>query len=76
MKGMLTLLDLERLGKRNWREDANGAAAGRYARSRGEFLVRSADAGFEKRRDCGGLLFKEMHPVEKLKRIGLGTLID
>src|SRR5207249_3441218 len=37
-------------GKRNWREDANGAAAGCDARTRGELLVRSAHAGFEEGR--------------------------
>src|SRR5947199_9502533 len=37
-------------GQRNWREDANGAAAGCDARTRGELLVRSAHAGFEEGR--------------------------
>src|SRR6266404_4789231 len=37
-------------GKRDWREDADSAAAGCNAGARSELLVRSADAGFEKGR--------------------------
>src|SRR2546425_255981 len=38
-------------GKRDWHEDENSAAAGRDTETRGELLVRSADAGYEERRD-------------------------
>jgi 16S rRNA U516 pseudouridylate synthase RsuA-like enzyme len=42
--------------ERNWREDANAAAAGRHARSHRELLVRSSHAQSEKRRDVQSLI--------------------
>ncbi len=44
------------VGKRDWREDANRAAAGRDARSGSKLLVRSADAGFEEGRAAASVV--------------------
>ncbi len=52
VKGMLTLADLERLGKEIGVKDENAEAAGRNAWTRDELLVRSHNAGFEKGRDA------------------------
>src|SRR2546422_3627549 len=73
VKGMLTLADLERLGKeigakmKTVRQpDATRGRAANYW-----YEVRMRDS---KKEELRRALFKEKHPVEKLKRIGLGTL--
>jgi 23S rRNA pseudouridine2605 synthase len=73
VKGMLTLADLERLGKeigvkmKTLRQpDATRGRAANYW-----YEVRMRDT---KKEEMRRVLFKEKHPVEKLKRIGLGTL--
>jgi pseudouridine synthase len=73
VKGMLTLADLERLGKeigtrmRTVRQP--DATRGRVANF--WYEVRMRDSKIEALRR---LLFKEKHPLEKLMRIGLGPL--
>jgi len=51
------------VGQRDWREDADGAAAGCDARAGGEFLyeVRMRDS---KKEELRRILFKEKHPLE------------
>jgi 23S rRNA pseudouridine2605 synthase len=73
VKGMLTLADLERLGKEIGvkmqtvrQPDATRGRAANYW-----YEVRMRDT---KKEQLRRLLFKEMHPLEKLKRIGLGPL--
>jgi len=73
VKGMLTLLDLERLGKEIGvkmqtvrQPDATRGRAANYW-----YEVRMRDS---KKEELRRLLFKEKHPLEKLKRIGLGPL--
>jgi 16S rRNA U516 pseudouridylate synthase RsuA-like enzyme len=70
---MLTLLDLERLGKdigvrmQTVRQpDATRGRAANYW-----YEVRMRDS---KKEELRRVLFKEKHPLEKLKRIGLGPL--
>ena len=73
VKGMLTLPELERLGKeigvkmKTVRQpDATRGRAANFW-----YEVRMRDS---KKEALRRLLFKEMHPLEKLKRIGLGPL--
>jgi 23S rRNA pseudouridine2605 synthase len=73
IKGMLTLPDLERLGKEIGvrmqtvrQPDATRGRAANYW-----YEVRMRDT---KKEELRRILFKEMHPLEKLKRIGLGPL--
>ncbi len=73
VKGMLTLVDLERLGKeigvrmKTVRQpDATRGRAANYW-----YEVRMRDS---KKEELRRVLFKEKHPLEKLKRIGLGAL--
>src|SRR6266702_1047241 len=73
VKGMLTLLDLERLGKEIGvrmqtvrQPDATRGRAANYW-----YEVRMRDS---KKEELRRVLFKEKHPLEKLKRIGLGPL--
>src|SRR5260370_7618233 len=70
---MLTLLDLERLGKeigvRMQTVRQPDATRGRAANFWDEVRMRDS-----KKEELRRLLFKEMHPLEKLKRIGLGPL--
>ena len=73
VKGMLTLEDLERLGKeigvrmKTLRQpDATRGRAANYW-----YEVRMRDT---KKEEMRRVLFKEHHPVEKVKRIGLGPL--
>src|SRR4029077_3209817 len=73
IKGMLTLPDLERLGKEIGvrmqtvrQPDATRGRAANYW-----YEVRMRDT---KKEELRRILFKEMHPMEKLKRIGLGPL--
>jgi 23S rRNA pseudouridine2605 synthase len=73
VKGMLTLADLERLGKeigvrmKTLRQpDATRGRAANFW-----YEVRMRDS---KKEEMRRVLVKEQHPVEKLKRIGLGTL--
>jgi 16S rRNA U516 pseudouridylate synthase RsuA-like enzyme len=73
VKGMLTLADLERLGKeigvkmKTLRQpDATRGRAANYW-----YEVRMRDT---KKEEMRRVLLKEQHPVEKLKRIGLGPL--
>jgi 23S rRNA pseudouridine2605 synthase len=73
IKGMLTLPDLERLGKEIGvkmqtvrQPDATRGRAANFW-----YEVRMRDS---KKEELRRLLFKEMHPMEKLKRIGLGPL--
>ncbi len=79
VKGMLTLPDLERLGKeigvRMQTVRQPDASRGR-ARHGGQaanfwYEVRMRDS---KKEEMRRVLVKEQHPVEKLKRIGLGPL--
>jgi len=73
VKGMLTLEDLERLGKeagvkmKTLRQpgSSRGHAANYW------YEVRMRDT---KKDEVRNALFREGHPVEKMKRIGLGTL--
>ncbi len=73
VKGMLTLGDLERLGKeigvkiKTLRQP--GATRGRAANYWYEVRMRDT-----KKDEMRNVLFREQHPVEKLKRIGLGPL--
>jgi 23S rRNA pseudouridine2605 synthase len=73
VKGMLTLLDLDRLGKEIGvkmqtvrQPDATRGRAANFW-----YEVRMRDS---KKEEMRRVLVKEQHPVEKLKRIGLGTL--
>jgi 23S rRNA pseudouridine2605 synthase len=73
VKGMLTLADLDRIGKevglkmKTVRQpDATRGRAANFW-----YEVRMRDS---KKDELRRLLMKEMHPVEKLMRIGLGTL--
>jgi len=73
VKGMLTLADLERLGKEIGvqmqtvrQPDATRGRAANYW-----YEVRMRDS---KKEEMRRVLFKEKHPMEKLKRIGLGSL--
>src|SRR6266852_538706 len=73
VKGMLTLADLERLGKEIGvrmqtvrQPDATRGRAANYW-----YEVRMRDT---KKEELRRVLFKEKHPLEKLKRIGLGHL--
>src|SRR5229473_1969774 len=73
VKGMLTLADLERLGKEIGvrmqtvrQPDATRGRAANYW-----YEVRMRDT---KKEELRRVLFKEKHPMEKLKRIGLGAL--
>src|SRR6202795_3538025 len=73
VKGMLTLADLDRIGKevalkmKTVRQpDATRGRAANFW-----YEVRMRDS---KKDELRRLLVKEMHPVEKLMRIGLGTL--
>jgi len=73
IKGMLTLADLERLGKeigarmRTVRQP--DATRGRAANYWYEVTLRDS-----KRDELRRVMYAEKHPVEKLKRIGLGPL--
>jgi pseudouridine synthase len=73
VKGMLTLADLERLGKeigvRMQTVRQPDATRGRVANYWYEVRMRDS-----KKDELRRLLMKEMHPVEKLMRIGLGSL--
>jgi 23S rRNA pseudouridine2605 synthase len=73
VKGTLTLPDLERLGKeigvRMQTVRQPDATRGRAANFWYEVRMRDS-----KKEELRRLLFKEMHPLEKLKRIGLGPL--
>jgi len=73
IKGMLTLPDLERLGKeigvRMQTVRQPDATRGRAANFWYEVRMRDT-----KKEELRRILFKEMHPLEKLKRIGLGPL--
>src|SRR5690349_18776568 len=73
VKGMLTLADLERMGKEIGvkmqtvrQPDATRGRAANYW-----YEVRMRDS---KKEELRRVLFKEKHPLEKLKRIGLGPL--
>src|SRR5438046_2462827 len=71
VKGMLTLADLERLGKEI---DAKMQTVRQPDATRGRaanywYEVRMRDS---KKEELRRALFKEKHPVEKLKRISLG----
>jgi len=73
VKGMLRLEELERLGKeigvRMKTVRQPGAARGRAANY--WYEVRMRDTKKDEMRD---VLFREQHPVEKMKRVGLGLL--
>jgi 23S rRNA pseudouridine2605 synthase len=73
VKGMLTLPDLERLGKeigvRMQTVRQPDASRGRAANFWYEVRMRDS-----KKEEMRRVLVKENHPVEKLKRIGLGPL--
>ncbi len=73
VKGMLTLADLDRIGKevglRMKTVRQPDATRGRAANFWYEVRMRDS-----KKDELRRLLMKEMHPVEKLMRIGLGTL--
>jgi 23S rRNA pseudouridine2605 synthase len=73
VKGMLTLADLERLGKeigaRMKTVRQPDATRGRAANFWYEVRMRDS-----KKEELRRVLFKEKHPLEKLKRIGLGPL--
>jgi 23S rRNA pseudouridine2605 synthase len=73
VKGMLTLADLERIGKEAGlkmktvrQPDATRGHAANFW-----YEVRMRDS---KKEELRRVLMKEMHPVEKLMRIGLGSL--
>jgi len=73
IKGMLTLTDLDRLGKeigvkmQTLRQpDASRGHVANYW-----YELRAKGAKLEKLRN---LMFREHHPVEKVMRVGLGTL--
>jgi pseudouridine synthase len=73
VKGMLTLADLDRIGKevglRMKTVRQPDATRGRAANFWYEVRMRDS-----KKDELRRLLMKEMHPVEKLMRIGLGSL--
>src|SRR5580704_5953661 len=73
VKGMLTLADLDRIGKevglRIKTVRQPDATRGRAANFWYEVRMRDS-----KKDELRRVLMKEMHPVEKLMRIGLGTL--
>jgi 23S rRNA pseudouridine2605 synthase len=73
VKGMLTLADLDRIGKevglRMKTVRQPDATRGRAANFWYEVRMRDS-----KKEELRRVLMKEMHPVEKLMRIGLGTL--
>ena len=73
VKGMLTLADLERVGKeigvRMQTVRQPDATRGRAANFWYEVRMRDS-----KKEELRRVLFKEKHPLEKLKRIGLGPL--
>src|SRR6266851_4715460 len=73
VKGMLTLLDLERIGKEIGMKLQTvrqpDATRGRAANFWYEVRMRAS-----KKEELRRVLFKEKHPLEKLKRIGLGPL--
>lgn len=73
VKGMLTLADLERLGQeigvRMQTVRQPDATRGRTANFWYEVRMRDS-----KKEELRRVLFKEKHPLEKLKRIGLGPL--
>jgi len=73
VKGMLTLLDLERIGKEIGMKMQTvrqpDATRGRAANFWYEVRMRDS-----KKEELRRVLFKEKHPLEKLKRIGLGPL--
>ncbi|MGH9741600.1 MAG: pseudouridine synthase, partial [Candidatus Acidiferrum sp.] len=73
VKGMLTLADLERIGKevglRMKTVRQPDATRGRAANFWYEVRMRDS-----KKEELRRVLMKEMHPVEKLMRIGLGSL--
>jgi 23S rRNA pseudouridine2605 synthase len=73
VKGMLTLADLERLGKeigvRMQTVRQPDATRGRVANYWYEVRMRDS-----KKEEMRRVLFKEKHPLEKLMRIGLGPL--
>jgi pseudouridine synthase len=73
VKGMLTLLDLERIGKeigvRMQTVRQPDATRGRAANFWYEVRMRDS-----KKEELRRVLFKEKHPLEKLKRSGLGPL--
>ena len=79
VKGMLTLEELERLGKEiraRLKTVRQPDAARRRARRGGQggnywYEVRMRDTKKAEMRD---VLFRERHPVEKMKRVGLGPL--
>jgi 23S rRNA pseudouridine2605 synthase len=79
VKGMLTLEELERLGKEigvKMRTVRLPDATRRRARRGGQaanywYEVRMRDT---KKEEMRNVLFREQHPVEKLKRVGLGPL--
>src|SRR3989449_428811 len=79
VKGMLTLPDLERLGKeigvgmKTVRQPDASRGRARHGGQAANFWyeVRMRDS---KKEEMRRVLVKEQHPVEKLKRIGLGTL--
>src|SRR5260221_2552 len=73
VKGMLTLLDLERLGKEIGvkmqtvrQPDATRGRAANYW-----YEVRMRDT---KKEELRRILFKEKHPLEKRKRVGVGAV--
>lgn len=85
VKGMLTLADLQRLGKqagvRLQTLRQPGATRGRSRRGgQGHRGGQAANYWYEARLRPGrrdalrDLLFREHHPIEKLKRVGLGPL--
>jgi 23S rRNA pseudouridine2605 synthase len=73
VKGMLTRTDLERLGKeigaRMQTLRQPDATRGHTANYWYEVRMRSG-----KKEEMRKVLFKERHPIEKVKRVGLGTL--
>jgi 23S rRNA pseudouridine2605 synthase len=79
VKGMLTLEELERLGKEigvRMKTVRQPDATRRRARHGGRaanywYEVRMRDT---KKEETRNVLFREGHPVEKMKRIGLGPL--
>jgi len=73
VKGMLTLPDLERLGKEIGvkMQTVRQPDATRGREANYWYEVRMRDS---KKEELRRILFKEKHPLEKLKRIGLGPL--
>ena len=86
VKGMLTLAELERLGKeigvrmRTVRQpDATRRRAANYwyemtMRETKKWRVASGEWREKKKEEMRNVLFREGHPVEKMKRVGLGPL--